>query len=63
MFVENCSTCDYWDCEAVEPYSAGLCRYKPPKIVVHFKDNEYVTLWPTTEETDWCGSWKKSLHD
>lgn len=55
-----CKTCRFWDGRF-----SGICRKYPPKVIivdVERKDTKVYhqkqTLWPDTDEDDWCGEWE-----
>lgn len=53
-----CENCRFWNMRGTE---YGECRRSPPVLIdvdVPFQDdNGLVSLWPTTNDTDWCGEY------
>ena len=59
----TCETCRFWeeDTRKVTEYD-GYCRFKPPVVMIDDSDSdsdsECFTVWPGTENTDWCGEYR-----
>ena len=54
----RCDGCHYWQrvgtrVKADKPY--GDCRLNPPVL-----DFEGDSVWPTTEDDDWCGHFERT---
>lgn len=56
--TRRCENCRYWDPSSqltdAQPDTTGRCCYRPPYVDVA----RGLSLWPYTEDTDWCGSHK-----
>lgn len=50
----QCSNCSYWD--ALDG-NDGLCRRMPPMVVLDDED-EWVSKWPETLASNWCGEFE-----
>lgn len=53
----RCEQCIFWDnsARADVDYETGQCRRTPPG----FDDRTGLAVWPFTEDTDWCGEFKR----
>lgn len=52
-----CANCLYWATTNGEAATEGLCRIHPP-VAALTQDSEVWTIWPSTDDTDWCGEWE-----
>jgi len=62
-----CGTCQYWKqtreaAGTARKEEAGICRLKPPTVVVMKigspPTERALTRWPTTMKSDWCNEYK-----
>jgi hypothetical protein len=57
-FMKMCASCRYWQKRA-KP--GGDCRRNSPQaelVRVDLLDIERVSVWPGTDDADWCGEWE-----
>ena len=55
---EICGTCRYWAAEDNPKLERDrTCRLNPPKVFKH--GSQYVSRWPMTAESSWCGQWAR----
>lgn len=52
-----CANCRFWE-RAGDPQDVGLCRLNAPTVAWDRGMAQPVTLWPETEEADWCAMWQ-----
>lgn len=50
----TCANCRFWE----RGDDLGFCRLNAPTVTWDRGQVMPVTLWPETEETDWCGLWQ-----
>lgn len=53
---KTCATCANW---AAKDGNDGECRVRAPQLIAFRVDNdtEFVTRFPLTAASDWCGEW------
>lgn len=49
---ECCAKCKYWLCHKGKD---GICRYRPPTVLCSSMRDQFETVWPQTQATEWCG--------
>lgn len=69
MNGESCRGCRYWRPWTNQPtgrQAYGECRRHSPVLVPHPKaerGENYMSRWPSTRDTDWCGTFKVMPED
>jgi hypothetical protein len=53
--VDTCARCQYWQ-RAIP--DQGECHRYPPGV--DMKDDDQVSMWPFTADTDWCGEFAEA---
>ena len=58
---QTCGSCCFWRSEgrAEQGKGWGQCRRMPPTPPpIDEEKLVHVGIWPSTQETDWCGEWR-----
>ncbi len=54
----HCETCAWWAANLVLEHGQSECRRHAPRAGQRRpSDAGAVTVWPMTDENDWCGDW------
>ena len=56
--VKTCKVCRYWQ-KWAKP--GGACHRNSPQVVLLYADiddAEHFSVWPGTDDDDWCGEWE-----
>jgi hypothetical protein len=62
--MKTCEFCRYWvawpekDQNPESNVTAGDCRKHAPSLCVRARDDKSYTKWPSTKDTDFCGSFR-----
>jgi hypothetical protein len=55
--TKYCASCRYWSGQGKD--FEGFCRrYAPRPHAPVPPDKEFIVLWPTTWDDNWCGEWE-----
>lgn len=57
--MPSCGSCSFFEREPKE--ETGYCRRYPP-VIINLNDDEYESILPIVNLTDWCGEFNRFVN-
>lgn len=59
--TRRCDSCEWWQRSGDEDF--GVCKKEPPKTFLSPYEDDWISLYPETQKTDWCGQHQATGED